>query len=802
MDAIAAAAAAQQALRAEPWPDDGVIRVRIGIHSGLASPHGRQYVAMAVHQASRVVDAAHGDQILVSADTVGAAGHVDGLTLASLGRFRVRDFDEPLELYRVEGAWLSAEEAAPRVRPADRHNLLRPLTEMVDRETDLRDLPNAVLPGRAVTLVGPGGVGKTRVAVECGLRLIEQWPDGVWFVDLSLVENGSLVTRTVAAALGLHVPSDAEPLEHLVDTLVARPSLLIIDNAEHVRQATARLVASILQRCPASAVLSTSRERLGIRGETIRHIGPLPVHRTTDDPAVRGPAVQLFCRRAVPPAGGWPPQDMSVIAELCDLLDGLPLAIEMAAARTTAISPTEILAGVRARSTRLANDDPTVEVRHRSLGDLLQWSDDLLDHDERVVFHRLGLFAGTFTHDLAAAAVGTYGGLDAGMIPEIIWSLANKSLVTVEPGAGATRYRLLGTVRTFARQRCGTDETVAAALRLTHWYEQRIGPGLALDLAWTGQMADEIDNIRGLIETLADSHCRAAQRLACSIGQYLDLKQAYSQGIDELGRYAQLLSAPTAERVGLLTRLAGLQLRVGDVDQAATILTAAATLQEQVGPAPWDDVSVERCEGEMALRRGEYEQAAELAERMLRADLSVPGQGRMWNLLGIARISAGENVGGAEAFEREVDSWRRIGREALLVSAHGNLAEALIRCGDHQRAAAQQLMCLELAVQYGQPLMVAYSAMVAARFSADFGDWPNAARLQAFADAELERIGFVMYPADRKASDDLLAEAGSHLDTYQRTADDASIDRVGASLDLIAQVLVRVGQQDRSRHEH
>jgi predicted ATPase/class 3 adenylate cyclase len=793
--AIRAATDAQRNLRNEPWPDGGDVRVRIGIHTGLASPHRDQYVALAVHQAARIVDAAHGAQTLVTADTVDALEVADDLSLRSLGRFRVRDFDDPVELFRIDSTAEAGDDRPPRVLPADRHNLLRPLAELIDRETDLDTLVTSVHPGQAVTLVGPGGVGKTRLAVECGLRLLDRWNEGVWFVDLAVVEEPSLVARTVAQAMGVHVPSDGDPVECLVAALGIRPALLIIDNAEHLRQAVAQLVKSIVQRCRTAAVMTTSRERLGVAGEIVHQLGPLPSHRRSNHHGHHAPAVQLFCRRAANLAARWTPADLDEIAVLCQQLDGLPLAIEMAAARTSAHSLAEIRSGVERRSGRLATDDPTAGSRHRSLDHLLAWSDDLLSVDERAVFHHLGVFTGTFSTDLAAAAVGGASGLDTDDVPELIWSLANKSLVSVEPAAGATRYRLLATVRSFTRQRCGPDESRATARRLAIWYLDRIGPDLPLDLAWTGQMADEIDNLRGLIPALVEPEGALAQRLACSIGQYLDLKQEYAQGIDEIDRYTHLVAEPTPERVGLLTRLAGLHLRVGDVDAASAVLRVAFELQQQVGRTPWDDVSVERAEGELALRRGEHAEAAAIAERVLSGDPSLLGQGRMWNLLGISRCLSSDFAGAAVAFDREVASWKALGREALLVSAHGNLAEALLRLGDRPKAAHHQLLCLELAMQYGQPLMVAYSAMVAAHFGADEGEWANAVSLQNFANAELDRIGFVMYPADRQASDDLLAEAKAHLEMYQTTTDSASTLDVRELFDLTAESLRRASQR-------
>ena len=331
-DAIVACADGQLALGAEPWPTGSPLRVRMGVHSGVAIPHERDYVAYAVHQAARVVNTAHGGQIVVSADAANGTELPPHLSLRSLGRFRVRDFDDPVELWQVHGEGLDDTFPALRVLPADRHNLATPLTSILGRNAELDHLRQITRPSKVVTVVGPGGVGKTRLAVEHGLRSLDDWPDGVWFVDLAVLDEGDLVPAAIARALGVRTRADSDALADVVSFLEGKHALLILDNAEHVREATARVVATILESCPGVGIFSTSREPLGLRAETVLRLGPLRWDGPVDSPGSPQAAVQLFVERAAE-AGATRLDNTAAIEKLCQRLDGLPLAIEMAAAR-------------------------------------------------------------------------------------------------------------------------------------------------------------------------------------------------------------------------------------------------------------------------------------------------------------------------------------------------------------------------------------------------------------------------------------------------------------------------------------
>ena len=756
-NALKACADGLQRISAESWTDGVKLKVRMGLHTGFAAPHGDDYIALAVHLTARITDAAHGGQALLSPQTVAALPVPADPAVRSLGRFRVRDFDAPVELWQLEGS----EVLAPRVVPADRHNLLKPSGGFFGRRSEVEQLATAVTAGRCLTLVGPGGIGKTRLAIEFGLSATEQWPGGVWFTDLANVVSGADVPEAIARSLGITVRGTVDASESLLEGLEARSALLIIDNAEHLRDATSLIVGTILRKHPQVAVLATSRQSLGLRAEVVSRVGSLAIDRRDEG----APAIELFCERAAAVDESWNPSgfDLQVVAELCRRLDGLPLAIEMAAARTSGFTPSEILEALDTRGATLGTIDPSVELRHRSLEQLIDWSEQLLSSNERIVFQSLAIFAGNFSCDVVGAAVGHH--VPAAMIPDIIWSLTSKSLVSTEQAAGSSRYRLLQTVRNHVRNRIADDEFDLAVRRLASWYLDRIGPGLALDRRWIGMMADELDNVRGLIPSLVYVDEPTGQRLAWSVATYLDLTEPYGLAIAEVDRYAQMLPKRTSERVGLLTRLADLQLRIGDVRHASTTLVEAADLQQAIGRTPWDDVSVERTTGELALREGRYVDARLIAEETLESRPTVRGQARMLNLLGISSLILGDVDSAITAFEGEVAAWGALGIEALQLSAYGNLAEAFSQRPDPANAAMNQLRCLDLAVQYGQPTMIAYSAITAAQLCASAGSWDQAARLQNAADRELARMGIVLLDTDRAQSNDLLAAAANHLDS-------------------------------------
>ena len=500
--AISACVRAQRELTAEPWPDDASIRVRMGLHTGLASPHGDDYIALAVHQASRVVDAAHGGQIVVSAATAEQiTGPARGM-MRSLGRYRVRDFDEPVELLQATAPGLAAAFPPLRVLPADRHNLVAAPTTIIGREGELGVLADLVATARLVTVVGPGGLGKTRLVTEFGMRAAAEMDHGVWFVDLAPLNDPNLIVPTVAEAVAAPTSAALDPTAAVIEHLRGRRAMVIMDNCEHLVAGVAKHVDELLRGCPLVSVVATSRAPLGLGGERIWRLAPLDYEDA---------ALQLFCDRAGF-TGRLDPTLRTTLVELCRLLDGLPLAIELAAARCDVLAPADIVARLGGRAGFLHSDDPTVSARQRSLDATIEWSCQLLHADEQLAFRRLGVFAAGFGLEAPSAAVAA-DDIDPYDVPELIWSLVSKSLVVKEPAAGSTRYRMLDTVRVFAqRQLAESGELANVALRLAGFFLDSYGPQLEkTDVQLLAQRSRDIDNVRPLIPIVAPHDEELAQ---------------------------------------------------------------------------------------------------------------------------------------------------------------------------------------------------------------------------------------------------------------------------------------------------
>jgi predicted ATPase/class 3 adenylate cyclase len=747
--AIAACAQGQRDLTSEPWPADAPIRVRMGLHTGLASPHGHDYIALAVHQAARVVDAGHGGQIVVSAETAQRAGDAGPWILTTLGRYRVRDFDEPVELFQVTGPDLPDGFAPLRVLPADRHNLVRAPTTIVGRDDDLDALAELVAAARLVSVVGPGGLGKTRLVTEFGLRAASAWEHGIWFVDLAPLSDPALIPQAVADAIAAPAHDDGDALAAVLEHLRDRHAALILDNCEHLTAAVARHVDALLRACPQVQVVTTSREPIGLRGERIWRLAPL----AADDAAVR-----LFCDRA----GLTGPLDESrrtTVVELCRLLDGLPLAIELAAARCDVLDPAEILARLGRQPTLLRSDDPTLSARQRSLDDTISWSHELLGADEQLAFRRLGVFAAGFGLEAPTAAIAG-DDIDPYDVPELVWSLVSKSLVATEPAAGSTRYRMLDTVRAFAHRRLvRTGELAEVATRLGRHYVDSFGPQQQKsDAHLIAERSRESDNMRALVSIVAPHDEELAQLLACTIvvSQRRDSPRA---GGDEGIRLLHQLTARTPTRVALLVHVVVLSIDQGLIDVATELLDEAELLAADVGAPPWVDGRIDQFRGIIAVHRGDIDGARSLAHAALGRTTSALGRSRVLNVLCMATCEQGGYDEAREAALGSLEISTLLGNIEACAVDLGNLAEIEMLAGNHHAAARRQLECLDLALELGALREVVSAWVIAARLASLSDDWAAATHLQSAADTTMARIGLSLYPMDRAVCDELLAAA-------------------------------------------
>ncbi len=781
--ALAATVSVQREFASAPWPTTQPVRVRVGIHTGFARLGASGYSGLALHQAARVVGAAHGDQIFLTAETVGSirTEPVD-IEIAPLGRFRVRDFDDPVELFTVRGPGLPTCDAAPRVPPAEHHNIVRPTTTLVDRVDECQRLVHDIARRRLVTLLGPGGVGKTRLAIEVGLEAADEWRDGVWFVDLAPVGRPDLVDAAVADTLGASASAGSGPRDRIVAHLADRRALLVLDNCEHLSPAPAELVEAVLAGCREVGVLATSRSPIGLRSERVHRIGPLAVGAGSPG----GPAIELFAARS----GGFDPETRPDVVDLCRELDGLPLAIELAAARAHSVPPRELVARLRRFPTSLETIDPGLPERHRSLARVLDWSIERLSAGQRSVLSRLAVCVGGFDLE-TALAVCAAPALDDGDVVEHLWSLVDSSLVEIDPAAGETRYRLLTTVRKHVEACTDQTELDEAWQQLAGHLRRVLDPDGEIDRGWIVRMAIEIDNVRAVVEH-PSTPVANAQALAWAVGKYHDLTDRFRVGIDELSRWESLLAAETPERVAMLTMLADLHLRLGDLSGASDAIARATQLSRTCPPPDWDAAGPVRARADLALRLGDIAGAIEGVETELRNPHPRRAEARLWDTLGIARGAAGDFAGAVAAFESELVAATTSASEAFLATTHGNLAEAKLQLDDRRGAARHQLISLELARAQRQPVNIAFSMMIAARLIAADDRYADVVRLQTVADGVLADAGFELYAEDRDVRAELLADAASALgpEEFERIEAEARSFDPDATAELAASVFI------------
>ena len=455
--ALDGCAAAQADLAVTTWPHGVQLRVRMGVHVGPADPRNGDYIALAVNQAARICAAAHGGQVLLSAGAVEAAG-VSART-RDLGRFLLRGFASPVTLSQLCGPALAEDFPPPRARPVATHNLPEARTPFIGRAGEREALVRALSRSRLVTICGPGGSGKTRLAYESAGAMVELMADGVWRVALATVRSQDLVAGAVADVLDL--PGEGDVAAAIADGLAGRELLLVLDNCEHVIDAAARLADAILTAAPGVRILATSRAPLGVEGEATIRLGGLG----------EKDALELVYARVEAARPGYVPaaDDEAAVRELHERLGGLPLALELAAARASAMTLPEIAAGLRDPLRLLSASRRGGDERHGSLRAVLDWSHDLLEPSERVLLRRLAVLAGTVSLDTIERACrgAALSGID---IADTLVRLVDHNLVVAELRAGPTHYRLLEPVRAYALEQLALSGEVADARRhLLEW---------------------------------------------------------------------------------------------------------------------------------------------------------------------------------------------------------------------------------------------------------------------------------------------------------------------------------------------
>jgi predicted ATPase/class 3 adenylate cyclase len=445
-DAVGAALDAQRRLQSETW--DPPLSVRMAVHSGDVEERVGDYFGPPLNRCARLMASGHGGQVLclgVAASLV-ADRLPEESALRDLGSHRLRDLSEPEQVFQLDHPALR--DTFPPLRSLDsyRGNLPTQPTAFVGREAQVLEVAKAIEEARVVTLCGVGGVGKTRLAYQAGAHVLPRFPDGVWVVELASVGAADAVDETVASALGIQPAPGRTLAQSLHDHLGTKTILLVLDNCEHLLNPVAAFVDDAQRAAPGLTVLATSREGLGVAGERLMTVPSLevPAPDMAVEDLVVTEAVRLFVGRAEETHATFTLSEgqATAVGELCRRLDGIPLAIELAAARVRVMTPKEILDHLDRRFKLLTAGRRTAATRHQTLQSTLDWSHDLLEEPERVVFRRLSVFAGDFDRSMVEVVVAD-DELDPFEVADALFKLVEKSLVMAQPGSELTRYRLL-----------------------------------------------------------------------------------------------------------------------------------------------------------------------------------------------------------------------------------------------------------------------------------------------------------------------------------------------------------------------
>lgn len=529
-DAVAAALEAQLALMSEDWAREQ-LRVRMAVHTGEAEERRGDYFGPALNETGRLLTAGAAGQVLVSAATREVLGPrlAEGVGFRDLGEHSLRDVIRPMRLFQLIHPELLAGFPPPQTLDALRSNLPVQVTSFVGRHQELAEVDKLIRGARLVTLTGAGGCGKTRLAIETASGLFDEFAD-VWFVDLAPVTQPGLVASTVARAMGMADPGGQDPVGTLVDSVAPRSGLLVVDNCEHLLDAVRPLVAGVLRAVQSLRVLATSGEPLGLQGEVVWALPPL---ETPDGDVPLAElrsfdAIRLFEERAdaVCPGFRLTSANGDAVRMICRRLDGIPLGVELAAARLRVLSPEDIADRLGESLAALGTAGVDVAAHHRTLEATLEWSHRLVELEEQTLLARLAVFSSGWTLD-AAEHVAAGDGIEPASILDLLGSLVDKSLVVVGDGAIGRRYRLLEPVRQFAQVKLN-DHGEGAAVRQRHAFyfaelvEKAFHPLAGPDAEeWLVRLEAEVDNLRQALEWHLDTgHTQAGQLMAGALYRF------------------------------------------------------------------------------------------------------------------------------------------------------------------------------------------------------------------------------------------------------------------------------------------
>ena len=725
-DAMNATLEAQHALQNEGW-SPAPIKVRMGIHTGPAQVQDKSqdsrysgYATLATSQ--RVMSAGHGGQILISPTTYDllVKNLPDNVQLLDMGEHHLKDVIQKQHLYQLQAADLPSEFPPLKTQKVKKHNLPVKLTSFIGRERELAEAKSKLAESRLLTLIGPGGTGKTRLSVQLGGEQLALYPDGVWIVELAPISDAALIPQTIASVFGLRETPDRPLIELIIDYLRAKNLLIIIDNCEHLIEDCARVAETLIQSCPNLKILASSREALGISGETTYRVPSLFLPdptQVTREAVMECESVQLFVDRAttVNPNFQLTDTNASSTAQVCRRLDGIPLALELAAARVRVLSVEQIAERLDDRFRLLTGGSRTALPRQQTLRALIDWSYDLLSEPEKVLFRRLAVFVGGWTLE-AAEDVCSGDGVDTYEVLDLLTQLVDKSLAYTEETNSVVRYYRLETIRQYARDKLfESDEVVevrnrhlAYFIKLTEQVNQ-IWYGIESELST--KIDSEDDNIRAALSWAIESDPHKAVQLmswSVTMGRWI-MRGYITEARDWCKQTLSRLDAlpPDQERersrAFILNRLSQALMNLGDHHGSRSAAEQSVELARGIN----DQKILAEALGSLgigALYSGDPDYALKVTGESLAVcdQINFP-RGKLWSLNTMIHIFS---VTGDETQKRKysaeyVSALQKMGVQPDPVDTEINLSEQSLKEGNVESAISHANAALDILEERG-----------------------------------------------------------------------------------------------------
>jgi predicted ATPase/class 3 adenylate cyclase len=696
-NALQAACAAQRGLADVSWPEGATVMVRMGIHTGEGKTGGDDYVGLDVHRAARIAAAGHGGQILVSDATRALSGQSlsADIALIDLGEHRFKDLEQPEHVYQVVIRGLPAD--FPPIRSLDvaPNNLPTQATAFVGREREAHEVTALLDAGRLVTLTGSGGSGKTRLALHIASEVLREFPGGVYYVPLESLRSADLVVATIAAQLGVTNGVDDSLVETVAGAIGSHPTLLLVDNFEHVLDAAPE-VAALLGGAPGLKVMVTSQRPLSIRGEHLYLVPPLATEE----------AVEMFAglAAAADPSIELDDDTKSAMHEVVQLLEGIPLALELTAPRVRLFGVLGLRDRLRERTEVPAVGLADLPQRHRTLNDAISWSYHLLDDAGRSLLRQLAVFEGGFTLDGADAVVD-----EAGVVADGVASLLDRSLLRNQVKRGEVRFSMFDSIRRFALGELDAGERADAARRHADYYvglAETAGPFLDAEgqRVWLDRLSDEHDNIRAVLRLSRDESDPDTGLLAAgSIWRFYHRRGHLPEGRQWLESLLAMDGSTVEARAIGIEGLAGITYWQGDYEAAKGLYQELLTLYRELG----DEVRVADTLFALSTTSGwlgDIEKGLELAEEAkaaYEAAGSSTGAARVSGAIAWGTWQSGRLEEALQLWTEARSVYARLGDEAETRQTDVAIAAVMHQLGGTEEAIALCGATLEAMVEAG-----------------------------------------------------------------------------------------------------